>query len=420
MKKKVLLTAGLAAAMTAGMAMTALAGWEEHYGSWYYYKDSNHEMVTDDWAQSGDFWYYLGEDGRMVTSKLINDTYYVDHNGAMTVNGWQWVVDEWDDEDEGAWRYFGANGRIYRDGIKNINGYSYHFADTKMSTGWVDEGDYTYYFKEDGSMATGWKWLLENSDDEDSWGEHWYYFSNGGKLTKSTVKEISGVDYAFDGEGRMLTGWVDVDGFTSSSMENLNETNINELKYFDGETGAAAEGWLQLDSPSDHESHTYYFRDGRAYSTANKTTVLNGYGIAKIEDDYYCFDENGHMVTGLVESGDGPMYFDTNTGKMSTGRVTVYDDNYWGVTFCFKENGSIGTRGIGIDGVYDGYLYKDGQAVCAEEGMKYAKVSYGDHYFIVNESGKIKTSGTATDADGNKWKITKVSTNVYTITDVAN
>ena len=218
----------------------------------------------------------------------------------------------------------------------------------------------------------------------------------------------------------MLTGWVDVDGFTSSSMENLNETNINELKYFDGETGAAAEGWLQLDSPSDHESHTYYFRDGRAYSTANKTTVLNGYGIAKIEDDYYCFDENGHMVTGLVESGDGPMYFDTNTGKMSTGRVTVYDDNYWGVTFCFKENGSIGTRGIGIDGVYDGYLYKDGQAVCAEEGMKYAKVSYGDHYFIVNESGKIKTSGTATDADGNKWKITKVSTNVYTITDVAN
>ena len=416
MKKKMLLTAGLAAAMTAGMAMTALAGWEEHYGTWYYYKDSNHEMVTDDWAQSGDFWYYLGEDGAMLTNTMIEDTYYVDANGAMTVNGWQWVVDEWDEDDEGAWRYFGANGRVYRDGIKLINGYYYHFADTRMSTGWIDEGDHTYYFKEDGSMATGWKWLLEDSDDEDAWGEYWYYFTNGGKLTKSTVKEISGVDYAFDSEGRMLTGWVDTSNFTSSSLDNLSTSDIDELKYFD-ENGAAVNGWLHLDSPSDYESHYYYFRDGRAYSLEHsKTTDLNGYGIAKIDSDYYCFDENGHMVTGIVESGSGPMYFDTNSGKMRTGRVTVYDDNYYGVTFCFKENGGIGTRGIGVDGPYDGYLYEDGQAVCAEEGMKYALVQGGK--YIVNESGKIKTSGTATDADGNKWKIAKNSDGTYTITSV--
>ena len=235
------------------------------------------------------------------------------------------------------------------------------------------------------------------------------------------MKEISGIDYAFDSEGRMLTGWVDTDDFTCSALDNLNETDIDKLKYFD-ENGAAVSGWLQLDSPSDHESHYYYFREGQAYSTDYKTTVLDGcsYGIAKIENDYYCFDSNGHMVTGVVECTAGPMYFDTNSGKMCTGRVTVYDDNYWGVTFCFKENGGIGTRGIGIDGVYDGYLYNDGQAVCAEEGMKYAKVSHGNHDFIVNETGKIKTSGTATDADGNKWKITKVSTNVYTVESVAN
>lgn len=417
MKKKVLLTAGLAAAMTAGMAITSLAGWEEHNGSWYFYKDSNHEMVTDDWRQSGDFWYYLGEDGRMLTNTMVDDMYYVDQNGAMTVNGWQWLSDDWDDE--GAWRYFGSNGRIYQEGIKNINGIYYHFEDTRMSTGWVDEGDYTYYFKEDGSMATGWKWLLENDEDEDAWGEYWYYFTNAGKLTKSTVKEIAGVDYAFDSEGRMLTGWVDIDSFTSSAMDNLNETDINELRYFD-ENGGAVNGWFLLDSPHAYEAHYYYFRDGRAYSKDYKTTVIDGceYGVAKIDGEYYCFDENGQMVTGVVETEAGPMYFDPDSGKMRTGRVTVYDDDYYGETFCFKETGGIGTRGIGISGVYEGYLYKGGQPVCADSGMKYAKVSYNGNDFIVNESGKIKTSGTATDADGNKWKITKVSTNVYKITVV--
>ena len=40
MKKKFLLTAGLAAALTAGMAFTSLAGWEEHDGQWYFYKNN--------------------------------------------------------------------------------------------------------------------------------------------------------------------------------------------------------------------------------------------------------------------------------------------------------------------------------------------------------------------------------------------
>lgn len=413
MKKKILLTAGLAAAMTAGMAMTALAGWEQHGADWYYYKDTNHEMVTDSWAQSGDFWYYLGDDGKMVTNSMIDDLYYVDHNGARTVNGWQWLADDWDDE--GAWRYFGSNGRIYTEGIKQIDGVYYHFADTRMSTGWVTEGSYTYYFKENGSRATGWQWLTE--DDEDSWEEHWYYFTSGGKLTTKTLKEISGIDYAFDSEGRMLTGWVDINNFTSSSLDNLNETNIDNLRYFD-ENGAAINGWINLDSPADNESHYYYFKDGRAYSLANRTSAIRGasdYGFAKIDGEYYCFDENGYMVTGIVEAEAGPMYFDVDTGKMRTGRVTVYTDDYYGESFYFRESGAIGTRGIGVTGAYDNYLYEKGQLVCAPDGMKYDMVEIGGKNYVVNESGKIKTSGTAKDADGYKYTITKNSNGGYTI-----
>ena len=415
MKKKILLTAGVAAAMTVGMAMTSLAGWEEHGGNWYYYTDANHEMVKDEWAVSGQFKYYLGHDGKMVTNSMIDDTYYVDQNGAMTVNGWQWI--EEDRDEEGAWRYFGANGKIYTDGMKLINGVYYHFEDSKMSTGWIEEDGSTYYFNADGSRTSGWKWLTEK--EEDSWNEYWYYFSTAGRLTTSTVKAINGIDYAFDSEGRMLTGWVNIDNFTSSSMENLNGTDINDLRYVD-ENGAPAEGWMLLDSPSDTEPSYYYFKKGKAYSTTFRGQMVDGceYGIVKIDSDYYCFDEDGKLVTGIVTCSAGPMYFDPTYGKMLTGRVTVYDDEYYGEKFFFKESGGIGIRGIGVSGIYDGYLYQYGQPVCAAEGMKYSLESYNGNYYIVNESGKIKTSGTATDADGNKWKITKVSKDVYKIEDV--
>ena len=413
MKKKGLLTAAMAAVMTAGAAMTALAGWEMQNGEWYYYKDSNHEMVTEDWAKSGDFWYYLGDDGKMMTSTFIDETYYVDANGAMSTNCWQYIAeDEWDEEP--AWRYFTSNGRVYKDGIRQINGYYYHFEDTKMSTGWVEVEDNTYYFKEDGSMATGWRWLPEN--EEDAWRECWYYFGSNGKMTKSAERTIDGVKYVFDEYGRMQTGWVNMTDFTSTGMDNLTETEIGNLKFFN-ESGAAVNGWAYLESSDDYEAHYYYFKDGEAYSSTNKTKELNGYGLAKINDAYYCFDEEGHMVTGMVESGTGPMYFDPENGKMRTGRVTIYDDEYYGEVFYFKENGGVGTRGIGVTGVHDDYLYNNGQAVCAEEGLRYEKVTVEGKDYVVNENGKIKTKGTAKNTEGLKYTITKNSEGGYTITE---
>lgn len=414
MKKRILWTAGLAAAMTVGMAMTSLAGWEQQGTDWYYYKDSNHQMVRNDWAQSGNFWYYLGDDGKMVTNSMIDDTYYVDGNGAMTVNGWQYFADDWDEEP--AWRYFTANGRVYKDGMKVINNAYYYFSDTKMVTGWVEDGESTYYFKPDGSRASGWRWLTEN--DEDSWHEYWYYFNTDGKMIKEKTKTIEGVSYIFDKEGRMLTGWVDTESFTSSAFDNLSTYDINDLRYFN-ENGAAVNGWQWLESPSDYEAHYYYFKNGRAYSGEYMAKeVGNGYHVAKIDNEYYCFDENGQMVTGLIEATNGKMYFDTSNGQMCTGRVTVYDDEYYGETFYFKESGGIGTRGVGISGANNGYLYEDGQIVCAEDGMKYEVKEVDGKDYMVSESGKIKTSGTVKDGDGRKWKITKSSSGGYQITEV--
>ena len=65
--------------------------------------------------------------------------------------------------------------------------------------------------------------------------------------------------------------------------------------------------------------------------------------------------------------------------------------------------------------VKDGSLYENGRLVSAEEGMKYEKVTVDGKTYVVNESGKVKTSGTVTDADGVKYKITKDQNGGYNV-----
>lgn len=420
MNKKFLLTAGLTAAFTAGMAMTSLAGWEEHDGEWFFYK--NNEKITDEWAPNGAFMYYLDSYGRITTDKMIDDTYYVNSDGVRVKNSWEWIETENDlaNEQEGAWRYFGPNGKVYQDGIYEIDGYKYHFSETRMSTGWVQYEDDYYYFKEDGTMKTGWEWLENNKEEEsEDYEEYWFYFTSKGKLVTSEEKTIDNVKYCFDSEGRLLTDWVSVTNFTCTDLDNLSGFgSAADLRYYD-EDGNPVSGWQYLDSPFTHESQNFYLHEGKPFylgSHSKVTSVGNGYGIAKIGDDYYCFDGYGHMITGLVNTTNGYRYFNSDSGKMETGRVMVYNDEFYGVAFYFRESGSVENRGVGMTGVYDGYLYDRGQSVCAEEGTKYEVKTVNTKDYLVNEAGKVKTSGTAKDGNGDKYTVKKESNGDYTIT----
>ncbi|MBQ5699624.1 MAG: cell wall-binding protein, partial [Lachnospiraceae bacterium] len=86
MRKNILYTAGLAAAMTAGLAITAFAGWSQDGKDWYYHHDRTGNKIEDEWVKSGDYYYYLGHDGKMKTNSLIEDTYYVNANGVRVTN----------------------------------------------------------------------------------------------------------------------------------------------------------------------------------------------------------------------------------------------------------------------------------------------------------------------------------------------
>lgn len=406
-----LLIMAAAAALTAGMTMTSFAGWSAQNGQWYYYNDSTGKMVQDNWVNDNGKWYYMGSDGVMKANSLIDESYYVNESGVMLADGWKYFEDTWDHE--GGWRYFASNGRAYENGWKQIGDTWYHFSNFIMDTGWQDLDGKTYYLGTSGAMTTGWKKIV---DTEDDWGEYWFYFGTTGKMVSGGEQAISGSTYIFDKEGKMLTGWVNPTDYTSTGRDDLSTSDVNALKYYKS-GGQRATGWLYLASPDEAEESWYYFKDGQAYSAAYKTTAVGSrYGMVKIKDQTYCFDTKGRMVTGLVEIEDGrKFYFNPSDGRMMTGRVVVNDENHDNEVFYFTTSGSLGSKGDGFTGVKDGSLYDDGVLVTAEEGMKYAKVTVDGKDYVVSEQGKVKTSGTATDADGVKYKITKQDDGTYKI-----
>ena len=229
-------------------------------------------------------------------------------------------------------------------------------------------------------------------------------------------EKIGGETYIFDESGRMLTGWVNPSDYSSSGRDDLNGDHVDSLKYFESD-GREADGWLYLNSPNDAEENWYYFRDGRAYTPSYRTTdVGSGLGMVRIDDETYCFDSEGRMVTGMVTLDNGKVfYFDLGSGEMLTGRVTINDDDHDDETFYFATTGGVGAKGAGYTGVRDGYLYNNGRLIMAEDGMKYERVSVDGKNYMVNERGQVKTSGTVTDGDGVKYKITRDGEDNYKI-----
>ena len=69
------------------MAITAFAeGWAQEGSDWVYY-DANNNKVRNEWRKGADDkWRYLGQNGAMLTSTIVDYQYYVDSEGIMAAN----------------------------------------------------------------------------------------------------------------------------------------------------------------------------------------------------------------------------------------------------------------------------------------------------------------------------------------------
>lgn len=434
MKLATIISASMLLSLGAAFTSMASTGWVQENGTWRYY-DRYGDYVVDEWQKSGDDWYYLDEDGYMSTDALIEDDgdyYAVDSSGRMVKNEWRYLEDE---DGEWYWFYFKANGKAEDEGFLTVDGAKYHFTDSRMDEGWIQDDDDTYYTNPEhdgtyGSIKTGWVYVDDFDDDDDVAPEEegWYYFNTNGKMEYNDEKKINGYYYVFDENGLMLDNWVE---FTKASTATSSDASYDETiyKFYRPSNGDRMDGWVWLDEKDaddegkDTEEGWYYFKNGIPYTSEYKTTeIADGYGVAKINSKIYCFDENGLMVTGKVDAADGTYYYfdeDENDGSMKYGKVKITDsDDLDEGTYYFADKGSLGEKGQSQTGVFKGYLYDNGVLVEAEDGMRYEVVEVDGKQYLVNESGKVKTSGTATDDDGVKYRVDKDENGDYVITIV--
>lgn len=243
MKKqtKVMATLSTAALLALGFsAVSMAAGWDNSTGAWRYLNNDGTEVV-DEWKSANGNWFYLDSDGVMATDKLIEDEsgsktkyYYVDQYGAMVKNTWKAVAMDDDDNTD------------------------------------LDAEYWWYYFGNDGKAYT--------IDDDKA-------------ITKSKVKTINGLKYAFDAEGHMLYGWTLAEAGDHSQNDDNKQLWETAKYYFNGwNDGHAQTGWAQINvekADGDTEDYWFYFNgDGEKQSGKRK----------KINGVYYVFADDGHMV----------------------------------------------------------------------------------------------------------------------------
>lgn len=428
MKKRDVIILAVSAFLTLGptaISSWAAEGWAQSGSNWVYY-DSNGNKVTDTWKKGADnLWRYLDQTGQMALNSWVDSTYYVDSNGILVSDKWMKLQDSnrygYDDY---TWYYFGSSGKALMDTWKKIDNKWYYFdGNGAMQTGWIL--DDMYYCGTDGVMKTGWQKLLPPQDDYDENrvtpgddsddDKNWYYFSSNGKKyvpedTGSSdygTRKIDGVNYCFDTNGAMQTGW-------RKTGNDDAEYEIEQYKYF-GSDGKVRTGWLSMNPPEelnnyDHEVEWFYFSSNGTPKAGPKEGEASTNDLMKINGRTYLFNDKGNPVYGLQKLRIGnssdtyaAYYFgDRATSSMVKGKLKVEEGDGSTTQFYFSDSGR------GYTGVKDSYLYYMGKLQKADEGSRYTVISLpvGSGYtnYVVNTAGKVAKSTTVKNADGVKYK----------------
>lgn len=99
---------------------SVIDAWKEINGAWYRY-DADSELMTSQWFEENEKWYWLKEDGAMAKGwhKIENKWYFFNADGSMH-EGWLEYYDKW---------YYlnPSDGDMISRECRNIDGYWYYF-----------------------------------------------------------------------------------------------------------------------------------------------------------------------------------------------------------------------------------------------------------------------------------------------------
>ena len=435
-------------------------------GNFWYYLDEDGYMATSKLIENGDDnnnTFYVDETGRMVANRWIqleNEDYYDsgdDDDLSETV--WYYF--------QSSGKAYKTSGTT---SFKLINGKKYAFdADGHMLYGWVDTnssrvtGDTAYqsadYYcgtPDDGArVENDWRKLYISQPGPDTEDDEYYFYfgANGVKYSNSDGKKINGKYYGFDANGVMISEWHATTQATASELKGY---------YSDSTNGARQKGWFQA-VPSEYINSAANADDDSKWYYGNNNGTLVTSQVKSISGKKYAFNQKGEMLTGvwqlvfesgsstaldmnqcakvddetkvnaLSNAGSYKVYYFGDDGAMKTGNqnVTIDGDNY---AFTFGKDGD--SKGKGLEGAKNNYLYIKGKKAKASTDYRYQVIngvtgatvdinadlasvaadnrtvytqasSTGVPYYVVNTSGTIMKSTTATykDTEGRIYKV---------------
>ncbi len=427
---------------TVQTAFGASAGWVEEDGE-LRYRDSDGYYLTDTWKKKDGEWYYLGEDGRLTRSSMV-DEYYVDADGKRVVNCWIGEDgEEWDDESPDTfWYYFGKDGKAVTSRWQVIDGKYYYFnEESHMQTGKIELDGFTYYLGEenDGVMKTGWIQLENESDDPDN-ELVWHYFDGNGRMVMNQIdRKIENHYYTFE-NGILQTGWYQLPASDSANATGTEGENnlasasnatdasatsvpqISSYQYYE-EDGKRANGWYTIEGApeisEEGELFKFYFKNGAPYY------AQTGVQTFSVESRRYGFNTRGEMQTGLqevtLEDGTTANFYFGEDGVMKTGRQSIYDEDLDETqSWFFYTDG--GNKGQGVHGVRDNSVYRRGLRLDADRDLRYAPADLDGTLYLVNTSGAIQKASASTKSSsrpelGNGFKDFKDSNDKIWVVD---
>ena len=353
--------------------------------NWYYY-DADGKLLTGRQTIDG-IQLYFDANGKQAKGNLIDidgDTYYFDKdsgamwtNSSLTLNGMTYEIDDqgrvtsslrntFVQDKDGDWTYLKDKGQVAT-GWQTIDGIQLYFDGTgKQIKGkrTLIDGKYYYfdknsgellrnafhsfsssyklYFGNDGAQVFGWYTLdghrvyfkedgIQAKDKVLSIDDNYYYFNQDGQLLVNGSAKSYNSLYLADSEGKLLSGWREIDGKTY---------------YLD---------------PS--EKHYYY---NRTASIDGKTYLFGSYAELLRNDSNYAYasDENGIVRTGFYRTDKGYLCY------LEPQIISSYQPTWKeidGKLYHFEKSTSLGKDLYGSPITTKATLEKDGKTYVIDE-----------------------------------------------------
>ncbi|MCD8015122.1 MAG: N-acetylmuramoyl-L-alanine amidase [Lachnospiraceae bacterium] len=194
------------------------------------------------------------------------------------------------------------------------------------SGGWKTVDGYTYYYRSNGSMKTGWLklgsshyYLMEEATEtEEAETEEAESEQTEEQETDSAQTEAQETDSQNEVPvGSMVTGFCEIHGYM----------------YYFSKNGVLQTGWKTI------SGDTYYFKKSGTAGTVGRMYT----GQKKIGSYYFYFSEEGEMQTGWV-TVNGSRYFYKKSGKTGVkGRAYTGWNKIGGYYYYFSKSGALQT-----------------------------------------------------------------------------